>query len=57
MELRAIYTNLPVNALVILSHPCIRYSDGQEMFLASSADKQTRNYDAECSKQHPPYQP
>ena len=28
-------------------------SQGQETFLAHSADKQTRNYDAECSNHHP----
>ena len=38
-------TNLPVNAIVRLSHPQSRDSQGQEMFLAHSADKQTRNYD------------
>ena len=46
------YTNLPVNAIVSrLPHP--RSGDGQETFLAPSADKQTRNYDKECSNHHP----
>ena len=30
-----------------------RDSQGQETFLAPSADKQTRNYDIECSNHHP----
>ena len=30
-----------------------RRSQGQETFLAPSADKQTRNYDTECSNHHP----
>ena len=41
------YTNLPVNAMVRLPHPRSRGSQGQEMFLAPSADKQTRNCDTE----------
>ena len=44
-----IYTNLPVNAIVTLSHPQRGDSHGQELFLAPSADKQTCNYDTECS--------
>ena len=35
--------------LVRLSHPWSGGSQGQETFLAPSADKQTRNYDTECS--------
>ena len=46
-----IYTNLPVNAIVGLPHPRSRDSQGQETFLAPSGDKQTRNYDIECSNQ------
>ena len=46
-----IYTNLPVNAIVRLPHPRSGDSQGQERFLAPSADKQTRNYDIS------PYQP
>ena len=48
-----IYTNLPVNAIdaiVRLPHPRSVYSQGQETFLASSADKQTRNYDTKVHK-------
>ena len=49
-----IHTNLPVSAIVRLLHPSIRDSKDQETFLApSSADKQTRNYDIECSNHHP----
>ena len=53
MKWWAIYTNLPVNVIVRLPHPRSGNSQGQEMFLAPSADKQTRNYDTECSNHHP----
>ena len=42
-----IYTNLPVDAIVRLPHPRSRDSQGQETFLAPSADKQTRSYDTD----------
>ena len=45
MKWWAIYTNLPVNAIVRLPHPPSGDSQGQETFLAASADKQTCNYD------------
>ena len=45
---RYIYTNFPVNAIVRLPHPWSGDSQGQETFLARSADKQTRNHDTEC---------
>ena len=45
-----IYTNLPVNAIVRLPHPQSGDSQGQETFLAPSADKQTRNYDTRVLK-------
>ena len=48
-----IHTKLPVNAIVRQSHPRGRDSQGQETFLAPSPDKQTRNYDTECSNHHP----
>ena len=48
-----IYTNLPVNAIVRLPHPRSGDSQGQETFLALSADKQTRSYDIKCSNHHP----
>ena len=40
-----VYTNLPINTMVTLSH---RWCQGQEIFLASFAEKQNRNYDTEC---------
>ena len=48
-----IYINLLVNAIVRLSHPQNGDSQGQETFLAPPADKQTCNYDTECSNHHP----
>ena len=48
-----IIKNLPVNVIVRLPHPLSGDSQGQETFLAPSADKQTRNYDTECSNHHP----
>ena len=48
-----IYSEYTVNAIVRLPHPRSRDSQGQETFLAPSADKQTRNYDTECSNDHP----
>ena len=39
--------------LVRLPHPLSRDSQDQEMFLAPSADKQSHNYDTECSNHHP----
>ena len=42
-QIICIYTNLLVNAIVRLSHPQSGYSQGQETFLAPSADKQTCN--------------
>ena len=50
MKWWAIYTNLPVNAIVRLPHPRSGDSQGQETFLAPSADKQTRNYDTRVLK-------
>ena len=49
----AIYTNLPVSDIVRLPHPRSGDSQGQEMFLAPSADKQTCNYDTAYSNHHP----
>ena len=53
MKWWAIYTNLPVNVTARLPHPRSRDNQGQETFLAPSTDKQTRNYDIECSNHHP----
>ena len=44
-----IYTNLPVDVIVRLPHLRSGDSQGQETFLAPTADTQTRNYDIECS--------
>ena len=41
-----IYTNLPATVRVRLPHRGSRDIQGQETFLAPSADKQTRNHDA-----------
>ena len=48
----AIYTNVLVNAIVRLPYPQSNDSQGKEMFLASSADNKTRNYDADCSNHY-----
>ena len=48
-----IYTNLPVDVIVRLPHPRSGDSQGQEMFLAPSADNQTRNYDIRVLKPSP----
>ena len=42
-----------MDVIVRLSHPRSGDSQGQETFLAPSADKQTHNYDTECSNHHP----
>ena len=47
-----VYTNLPVSDIVGLPHPRSGDSHGQETFLAPSADKQTCNYDTECSNHY-----
>ena len=51
----SVYPNLPRNAIIGLPNPWSRDSQDQEMFLATSADKQTHNYDTECSNHHGPY--
>ena len=53
MKWWAIVTNIPVDLIVRLPHPRSGHSQRQEKFLAPSAGKQTRNYDIECSNQHP----
>ena len=45
-----IYINLPVNTIVRLPHFESGDSQGQETFLALSADKQTCNYDTRVLK-------
>ena len=47
------HMNLPVNAVVRQLHPRSRNSQGQETFLAPSADNQTCNYETEYSNQPP----
>ena len=47
-----VHTNLPVNVIIRLPHPRSGDSQGQETFLAPSTDKQTRNYDTECSNHY-----
>ena len=53
MKWWTIHRNVPVDFIVRLPHPQSGDSQGQEMFLAPSAEKQTRNYDIECSNHHP----
>ena len=53
MKWWAIYTNLPANAIVRISHPRSRDSQGHETFLAPSVLKQTHKCDTECSNHHP----
>ena len=48
-----IHTNLSVNAIVRQAHPRSGDSQGKKTFVTPSADKQSRNYDIECSNHHP----
>ena len=48
-----IYVNLPVNAIVRLPHLWSGDRQVQKTVLAPSADKQTHNYEKECSNHHP----
>ena len=48
-----IYKNLPLDVIVRLPHRRNGDSQGQETVLAPPADKQTRNYDTDCSNHHP----
>ena len=52
MKWLAIYTNLPVNNIVRLPHPRSGDSQGQETFLAPSADKQTCIYNGSKKKDY-----
>ena len=47
-----IHTNLPVNAIIRQPHPRNGESQGHKTFLTTSAGKQSRNYDIECSNHH-----
>ena len=53
MKWWAIHANLPMDVIFRLPHPRSGHSHGQETFSAPSADKETRNYDIECSNHHP----
>ena len=53
MQIYLLHKYLPVNAMVTLPHPRSRDRQGQERFLAPSADKQTCINDTECSKHLP----
>ena len=46
------FVDISRNTIVRLFHPRSRDSPGQKTFLAPSAEKQTGNYDTECSNQH-----
>ena len=47
-----IYAHVPVNVIVKLPHPRSGDTQDQETFLAASANKQTRNFDTECSNHY-----
>ena len=53
MKWWVIHKNLTVDVIVRLPHTQIGNSQGQETFLAPSAERQTRHYDIECLKHHP----
>ena len=53
MKLWAIYTNLPVSDIEKVPHFWSGDIQGQKTFLAPTADKEIRNYDAEFSNHHP----
>ena len=48
-----IIKKVKIKLQVRLAHPRSGDSQGHETFLAPSADKQTRNYNIECSNHHP----
>ena len=48
-----LYIYIYIYVIVRLSHPQSRDSQGQKTVLTPSADKQTHNYDTECSDHHP----
>ena len=51
-----IYMYIYLVICMYIPHPRSQHSQGQEKFLAPSADKQTCSYDTECSNHHLPYQ-
>ena len=52
-----IYIILTRNVIVRPFHPRSGDSQDRETFLAPSTDKQTHNYDTECSNKHPSKSP
>ena len=52
-----VYINTYTCMCIRLPHPRSGDSQGQETFLAPSADKQTCNYNTECSNHHPSQSP
>ena len=50
---KEVLSTLSTNTIFKLTHPQSVDSQGQEKFLASSTDKQTLTYEAECSNHHP----
>ena len=48
----AIYKYLPLNIIVRLRHPRSQDNQGQETFLAPSADKKTHNHNIQSSNHH-----
>ena len=57
MKWRAIYTNLQVNAIISLPHAWSGYSQGQETFLAPSAEKKITTITQSAQTTTPPYEP
>ena len=49
-----IYMYIYLVICMYIPHPRSQHSQGQEKFLAPSADKQTCSYDTECSNHHLP---
>ena len=49
---KKVYPNLSRKVIVRLTHPRSGDSHGQETLFAPSADKQTHNYDTDCSNHH-----
>ena len=52
-----VYIFVYIYAIVRLPYPWSGDIQGQEKFLAPSADKQTLNYDTECSNHYPSQSP
>ena len=52
IKYRVVSTNVPVNVIDRLPNHWSKDSQGQQTFLATSPDKQTRDHDIECSNHH-----